>query len=245
MISLVHKAVGYFVREADSNSPKFELDRPRLEDFIPVTHSEIETQNFEGIVTSMYGSSIIINNDIYCDASKHPVGEKIHLNDRVRGVAQRTTKHEAWQAVKLQLFLEEWDADCKEQLDSLKSYKESDNLDDACTAKYVNGALKNEVIQCRDIAAGIPGILKQDLLSSVMKTSQSELSTKSVKDSMNIPQVQQTLLGKITGIFGDTATLNEDVSFSLSSTNYDWEILEGKESFFLYHITFLHIFFPL
>ncbi|XP_042220663.1 RNA helicase Mov10l1-like [Homarus americanus] len=231
MITMVQKAVGYFIRGTDDNSSKFgEPDRPRLEDFIPVSLSKVETCNFYGVITSVNGSCIIISDHICCDASEFQFKRKLSLNDKVRGEARRASEYEAWQVVKIQLVQEEWDADGEDKLDYQKSDEKVNKLGDAFVKTFPSSSFKNGAIPCRDLEAGIPGILKQDLLSSLMKTSQPkepQEPSSSSEDMTDKLEVQQTLIGRVTSIVADTVTLNEDISFNLSAADCTWEILQG------------------
>ncbi|XP_069180578.1 uncharacterized protein [Procambarus clarkii] len=212
MITLVQKAFGYFVGGRDDQPSKWEeVDRPRLEDFVSVSPSTVETCDFEGVITSVRGSDIIINNDIYCDASKFQAGEKICVNNQVTGVAERRNKHEAWRAVHVQMLQERWDDDGGGSGEAqLNSCKNDANDRDVFPGKCTKTSLDPEM--------RIPHSVKQDVHYPA-KTRQFE--TQSTKDP------KEKVIGRVTGMCGGTVSLNEDISFSLSETNCNWKIVKG------------------
>nr|XP_045618239.1 RNA helicase Mov10l1-like isoform X2 [Procambarus clarkii] len=212
MITLVQKAFGYFVGGRDDQPSKWEeVDRPRLEDFVSVSPSTVETCDFEGVITSVRGSDIIINNDIYCDASKFQAGEKICVNNQVTGVAERRNKHEAWRAVHVQMLQERWDDDGgggdEAQLNSCKNdANDRDVFPGKCTKTSLDPEMR------------IPHSVKQ-YVHYPAKTRQFE--TQSTKDP------KEKVIGRVTGMCGGTVSLNENISFSLSETNCNWKIVKG------------------
>lgn len=219
MITLMQKAVGYFVRGPDENSAKLdELNRPRLEDFILVSCSEREIHNFEGVITFVNMSVIVINNDIYCDSSLFPTGRKVNINDKVRGVAERCSNRDAWRAVKV-LFLQEdeWDAADKDA--AVGKQTSSGN-------KLLARSGESGAIPCRDLEAGIPGFLRQDLFSQMDKTDHTDWLGEPVN---NFPDIQPTIMGRVVAIYGDTISLNEGITFCLSPADYDFKVIEGEK----------------
>ena len=221
MFSLVQKAVGYIsesVTDTEVNSSKCE--RPRLEDFISV--SNFESEEFEGTVTAINGRDIVVNSDIYYSIPLHQSTCSYKVGDVVQGTAERKSKYEAWRATSLSLRFSEEKWDCMQP------------------------KLTGQVISSRDLDAGIPGILKQDLFptdGSRLNSSKrdSALLKPSGHDKAEPPK---SVIGKVTGVIGDTVTLNNKC-FRLSTVESAFALSEGKHLryFILFVVLFYFIFF--
>lgn len=220
MITLVQKVVRYAVRGNKSDQFQETVNcRPKLEDFVSTSHSAPETKEFEGLVTSIDCSCIVIDQDVYCEPSKFPPNKKISLGVKVRGLAQRGGKHEMWQAETIELVQEEWDTvlHCREK-DSGDRIKST-----AC------GSASNcEAISCRDLAEGIPGIFKSDLLSSVSSRCDQPGHVPECSEALARTRASKTVFGKVTGIYGDTVTLNDSICCNMTCASHSMDLVAGK-----------------
>lgn len=215
MITLIQKAVRYAVK--GNNSDHFqetENCRPKLEDFVSTSHSAPETKEFEGLVTSTDSSCIVIDQDVYCEPSKLPPNKKVSVGVKVRGLAQRRGQHEMWRAETMELVQEEWDAGLQ--------YRGKDNGDKGV------GASNCEAISCRDLAEGIPGIFKSDLLSSVSSRCDQPGQVSDCSEAVTRTEASKTVIGKVTGIYGDTVTLNDSICCDLTNTSCSMDLVAGK-----------------
>lgn len=229
MITLVQKVVSYIVRGKETNGPQSdELERPRLEDFIDISPHSLESWNFEGTVTSVNGWNIVINNDIYFEVQKPMTPSSFSVGNRVSGIAHRRNNSEAWRATVVQLQQEEWD--------SANSNSTTDGnpriLDYESGLKSLGSGQKDAtVISCRELEAGIPGIFKQDLLSSSLRKSNTPEDTSCSSNegdtSTELTPGEQCAIGKITGIFGDSVTLNENLHFRFCPAECSFQLMKG------------------
>lgn len=229
MITLVQKVVSYIVRGKESNGPQSdELERPRLEDFIDISPHSLESWNFEGTVTSVDGWNIVINKDIYYEVQKPMTPSSFSVGDRVSGVAHRRSNTEAWRATDVQLQQEAWDsANSNSTTDGNPQIQEYDSR----SRSLGSGQKDATVISCRELEAGIPGIFKQDLLSSSLrKNSRPEDASCTSHEgdtSSELIPVEQCAIGKITGIFGDSVTLNENLHFRFCPAECSFQLMKG------------------
>lgn len=230
MITLVQKVVSYIVRGKETNGPQSdELERPRLEDFIDISPHSLESWNFDGTVTSVNGWNIVINNDIYFEVQKPMTPSSFSVGNRVSGIAHRRNNSEAWRATVVQLQQEEWD--------SANSNSTTDGnpriLDYESGLKSLGSGQKDAtVISCRELEAGIPGIFKQDLLSSSLRKSNTPEDTSCSSNegdtSKELTPGEQCAIGKITGIFGDSVTLNENLHFRFCPAECSFQLMKGN-----------------
>lgn len=231
MITLVQKVVSYIVRGKESNGPQGDdLERPRLEDFIDIGPHNLESQNFEGTVTSVNGRDIVINNDVYFEVQKPMAPSQFCVGDRVSGIAHRKSDSEAWRASFVQLQQEAWDP-ANSNCDASPQIPDSDSK----SRNLGLGQTDATVISCRELEAGIPGILKQDLLSSSLRKSSApenaSCTTNEQDTSSNLMIMEQSAVGKVTGIFGDSVTLNKDLHCRFSPEECSFQLMKGNYIF--------------
>lgn len=217
MITLVQKVVKYAVGSSMSDSYQETVSsRPKLEEFVSTSNTMPETKEFQGLVTSIDSSCIVIDQDVYCEPSMLPSDKRVSVGVKVKGSAQRSGRHEMWRAEKIELVQEEWEVGCKEK------HKASRN---------------SEAIASRDLAEGIPGIFKSDVLSSVSpRSGHPGHLTKSSEDITKSGRSTSTI-GKVTGTFGDTVTLNGTTYFDITNANCNMSLVKGKHS-----ILFINVF---
>lgn len=204
MFTFMQKAVGYISGSVgDSELCPSKYERPKLEDFISV--SCFESKEFVGKITTISERDIVVDNDIYFSI---PVSEskcKFKVGDIVQGSAERQSQYEAWRAVNMFPCPkgERWEGD--------------------------SSKLTGETIPSRDLDAGIPGILKNDLFpTSGYKQSQPDkLLLQPIQPCRANTEIQKTLVGRVKYVHGDTVTLNEDAYFSLSGVKSAFNVLEG------------------
>ncbi|XP_063880940.1 RNA helicase Mov10l1-like isoform X2 [Scylla paramamosain] len=219
MITLVQKAMRYAAGGSKSTQLEETVScRPKLEDFVSTSLSGPETKEFEGLVTSTDCSCVVIDQDVYCDPSDFPPNRKVSVGVRVRGLAQRGGKHEMWRAKKIEVVQEDWDASlyCSARIsgDGKKST--------ACVA-----AGDCEATPCKDLAKVIPGSFKRDFLSSVSSGSFQPRCLPDCSEALARTGPSKAVIGKVTGIYGDTVTLNDSVCCSLASANTSMDLVTG------------------
>ncbi|XP_068212921.1 RNA helicase Mov10l1-like isoform X2 [Palaemon carinicauda] len=205
MFTFMQKAVGYISGSVgDSELHGSNYERPKLEDFISV--SCCESKEFEGKITTISERDIVVDNDIYFSVPMSESNCRFKVGDIVQGSAERQSKYEAWRAVKLSLCSR---AEIWEDSNDLK--------------------LKGETIPSRDLDAGIPGILKNDLFpsSGYKQILQEKLPLQPIQPSRADINIQKTVMGKVKCVLGDTVTLNEDISFNLSRAKLMFIIEKG------------------
>lgn len=200
MFTLMKKAVDYLSGDTDD---KF-VERPLLEEFIsPTEVLKIETNEFIGTVTVLTNSDGIINKDIYFQMNKSIASLELSVGSRVSGEAFRNSSQEAWQVQRLQ---------------------HQDNIWDQIETQNVN-TYKGELISCRDLSMGIPGMLKQDLFHTLAKKENLE-KTKSL-DENSVKNRNGSVTGIVTGVVADTVTLNDDLFFCLSKASCSFKLVVG------------------
>lgn len=228
MITLVQKAVRYAVGGSESESYQETVDsRPKLEEFVSTLKSVPETKDFQGLITSVDNSCIVVDHDVYCEPSLFASNKRVSVGVKVKGSAHRRGEHEMWRAEKIELVQEEWEAGRKEK-------DKSDGSRGPTSTTTSNG----ETISCKDLAEGIPGIFKSDVLSSVSpRSNQPEHITKC---NEVMPGVPTTVIGKVTGVFGDTVTLNDSTYFDITNASCNLILVKGK-----HNILFIYVFLVL
>lgn len=229
MISLVQKAMKYATGGNKSTQLEDTVScRPKLEDFVSTSHSEPETKEFEGLVTSTDSSCIVIDQDVYCDPSEFPSDRKVCVGIKVRGSAQRGGKHEMWRATTIEIVQEEWDAGrhCKA--------KTSDHGGKSTCVAAGDG----EATSCKDLVEGITGSVKRDFLSSVSSGSLQSASLLECSEPLAGTGASKTVIGKVTGVYKDSVTLNGSVCCSLANANPSMDLITGKSSVVL---LFVHL----
>ena len=211
MITLVQKAIRYAAGGGKSTQLEETVScRPKLEDFVLTNHSGPETKEFEGLVTSADCSCIVVGQNVYCDPSDFPSNRKVSVGVKVSGLARREGKHEMWRAKTVKIVQEEWDAGLH------------------CTAKS-NGD-GGESTAC--LAEGIPGSFKRDFLSWV--SPESFQTGHLPNEALAGTGASQTVIGKVTGVCGNTVTLNESICCSLATANTTMDLVTGKSNAVLY-----------
>lgn len=221
MISLVQKAMKYATGGDKSTQLEETVNcRPKLEDFVSTSHSEPEMKEFEGLVTSMDSSCIVIDQDVYCDPSEFPSDRKVCVGVKVRGSAQRGGKHEMWRAKTIEIVQEEWDAGrhCTARTNDHGGKS-------TCVA-----ACDGEATPCKDLVEGIPGSFKREFLSSVSSGSLQSAGLPECSEPLAETGVSKTIIGKVTGVYKDTVTLNGSVCCSLANANPSMDLITGKSS---------------
>lgn len=219
MITLVQKAMKYAVGGSTSDSYQETVSsRPKLEEFVSTSNSVPETKEFQGLVTSIDISCIVIDQDVYCEPSMLPSDKRVSVGVKVKGSAQRAGRHEMWRAEKIELVQEEWEAGCK-------------GKDKA--------AWNGEAIASKDLAEGIPGIFKSDVLSSM--SPRSSHPGHLTKNSEDVPKSggPTTIIGKVTGTFGDTVTLNDSVYFDITNASCNMALVKGKHSILFINVVLI------
>ncbi|KAG0692718.1 RNA helicase Mov10l1 [Chionoecetes opilio] len=218
MITLIQKAVRYAVGSSKSDVLQETLSfRPKLEDFVSTSHSAPETKEFEGLVTSIDSSCIVIDQDVYCEPSEFPPN-KVCLGVKVRGLAQRGGNHEMWRAKTIELVHEGWDTG--------PHCSGNKNIDRKKGSASV-AASDCEAVSCRDLAEGIPGIFKSDLLSSVSPRSDQTGCVPECSQVSARPGGSKTVIGKVTGVYGDTVTLNDSICFKSTHSSCSMDVVTG------------------
>ncbi|XP_064093385.1 uncharacterized protein LOC135206091 isoform X2 [Macrobrachium nipponense] len=204
MFTFMQKAVGYISGSVgDSELCPSKYERPKLEDFISV--SCFESKEFVGKITTISERDIVVDNDIYFSIPMSESKCKFKVGDVVQGTAERQSQYEAWRAVNMLPCpkVERWEGE--------------------------NSKLTGETIPSRDLDAGIPGILKNDLFptSGYKQTQPDKLLLQPAEPCRAKIETQKTLVGRVKYVHGDTVTLNEDAYFSLSSVKSAFNVLEG------------------
>ena len=215
MITLVQKAVRYAVGGSSSDQLQDTVScRPKLQDFVSTTHSTPERKEFQGLVTSIDSSCIVIDHDVYCDPSDFPSNKKVSLGVNVRGLAQRGGKHEMWRAKTIELVMEDWN-------DGPHSRKIE-------TSGNKSAASNNASISSKDLSEGIPGIFKSDVLSSVSSRSYQQEHRADCSEALPKTTASKTVIGKVTGIYGDAVTINDSICCNLTSSRCNMDLVPGK-----------------
>lgn len=236
MITLVQKAVMYAVRSSKNDHYQENVDcRPKLEEFVTTSHFMPETKDFQGHVTSIDSAYIVIDQDVYCELSLFPSDKRVSVGVKVKGSARRGGKHEMWQAEKIELVQEEWEAYCEEK----------DKVDES-TGPTSRTNSNREAVSCKDLVEGIPGIFKSDVLVSLSSRSNHLQDIIKSSEVLAKPQVPTNIIGKVTSLFGNSVTLNDNIYFDITAASCNMVLLKGKhffifQSILLFFESYFHI----